>query len=157
MLRQKCLCLVIRCNTSGYLPKHWWTQCVCAGTSIEKLRSQALASAAAEGVGRVSANDIMSAMLWLIRYRLQSPFYSVAYQVCALNSFYHLQDDMTMRPLRPASHPSCGAWCLILLYDKVECAECVGHTISLLALLREMFVLHTARLAQHTLILKAVI
>ena len=130
---------------------------VYVGTSIEKLRSQALASAAAEGVGRVSANDIMSAMLWLIRYRLHSPVYTVACQVYALNfSFYHLQGNMTMRPLRPASHPSCGAWCLILLYGKVECAECVGHTIFLLALLREMFVLHTARLAQHTLILRAV-
>ena len=43
---------------------------VCVGTSIENLRSQALARAAAEGVSRVSANDIMSAILWLIRYRL---------------------------------------------------------------------------------------
>ena len=48
--------------------------CLCVGTSIEKLRSQVLARAAAEGVGRVSANEIMSAVLWIMRYLLRTPF-----------------------------------------------------------------------------------
>ena len=104
------------CNTRGYLPNQWGRLCFCVGTSIERLRSQALVQAAAEGVSRVSANDIMCAILWLVRYVLQNPL-------------HQLQGDITVRPVRPASHPSCGARCLILLYDDIECAQRLEHPI----------------------------
>ena len=58
-----CCCLI----TELLVAAKTLRQCLPVGTNIEKLRSQALAGAAAESVSWVSANDIMSAILWLTR------------------------------------------------------------------------------------------